>query len=133
MLQDDSYIESYISTIGVDFVSTTLWIFSLNRLRQCLYWSFHVILCRKYVLLSRMGKPLNSRLYVYDWVCFSSVIFLYYVMFLDFSIDRFFLLCFVIWFYFCSGTQPDKNDLGQSPVATIVGHMGSLWVMVFFT
>lgn len=30
MLQDDSYIESYISTIGVDFVSTTLLSFILN-------------------------------------------------------------------------------------------------------
>jgi len=72
MLQDDSYIESYISTIGVDFVSTRLQsfsyivqIFSYSCLKHCLN-SFHVKFCRKYVQLSRTERPSNSRSYVSD-------------------------------------------------------------------
>ncbi|KAG2404155.1 Ras-related protein [Vigna angularis] len=69
---DDSYIESYISTIGVDF-------------------------------LSRMERPSNSKSYVSYWLC-------------PLSVDL-------------HGTQLGKNDLGQSPVATTVEPMGSLWIV----
>jgi hypothetical protein len=79
MLQDDSYIDSYISTIGVDFVSITLQRSILHLLKQFLISSFCVALCRKSALLSRMGRPLSSRLYVYDWLCFSSFVYWYYI------------------------------------------------------
>nr|AFK47159.1 unknown [Medicago truncatula] len=60
---DDSYIDSYVSTIGVILKSAQL---------------------------NRMGRPLSSK----------------------------------------SGIQLGKNDSGQSPVATTVGHMESLLSMM---
>ena len=60
------------------------------------------------------------------------------MMFLDHVDHQNSWLCwqiiFLPWFvicFLCSGTQLGKNDLGQSPVATTVVPMGSLWVMIF--
>ena len=100
MLQDDSYIESYISTIGVDFVSTTLQIIIWNCLKQCLNSPFHVNLCRKYVLLSRMERPLNYRSYVFDWpLC----LFIYWY-FVSSELDLTFLFSLLVKYFALSGS-----------------------------
>ena len=63
LVQDDSYLDSYISTIGVDFVSLFfhlsiwLWVKSLHVSNV-----FLMIFCRKFALSNKMGRPSNSRL-----------------------------------------------------------------------
>jgi len=51
---DDTYTESYISTIGVDFVSCYVSLYKLD-----VYWDMW---CRKSELLSWMERLLNSKL-----------------------------------------------------------------------
>ncbi len=101
---DDTYTESYISTIGVDFVS--IWNCVTYFSSSCKIWTECPPASRKFVLLSWMERRSSSKLWA---PCF---------------------LCRVIWLfltashlpYFYSGILLDKNVSALSPALTIVVH-----------
>lgn len=58
--QDDSYLDSYISTIGVDFVSVLIFRHDFVSMKNLV--SSALGICRKYALWSWMGRLLSFRL-----------------------------------------------------------------------
>jgi len=62
-VQDDSYLDSYISTIGVDFVSFLHFIYWSCMKQKSFNFEFcDDVFCRKSEQSNKMERPSNSRL-----------------------------------------------------------------------